>query len=60
MSNVKRIFWVSVMLSFATAASAEFYKYIDKDGMVRYTNDYYQVPEDQRKRMEKYIEYKDY
>ena len=59
MTYVKRIFWVSLMLSFAAAASAEFYKYIDKDGRVRFTDNYYQVPEDQRKRMEKYIEYKE-
>ena len=45
------------MLFFTTAVSAEFYKYLDKDGNVRFTNDYFQIPKDQRDGMQEYSEY---
>lgn len=47
-----------VFMVFASAASAEFYKYYDKEGNVHFTDDYNQVPEDQRNNVEGYEEYR--
>ena len=49
-----------VMLIFAVVAvpaSAEFYKYVDKDGKVHYTDDYGDIPIDQRPKAHEYEEY---
>jgi DNA repair exonuclease SbcCD ATPase subunit len=55
--------WLKILLPlvfmvFASAASAEFYKYYDKKGNVHFTDDYNQVPEDQRNNVEGYEEYR--
>lgn len=43
-------------LVFAGQATAQFYKYIDKQGYVRFTDDINRVPEDQRSRLRSYTE----
>lgn len=41
-------------LAFAAPASAQFYKYLDKQGNIRFTDDINQVPENQRNRIRSY------
>ena len=41
---------------FSVSASAEFYKYTDEDGNVRFTDDINQVPEEQRSKIRSYVE----
>lgn len=53
-----RWFVFLLLIAFSTPASAEFYKYIDKDGHVRYTDDLSMVPEDQRPNVKSYVESK--
>jgi len=53
-----KIFIPLVFMVFASAASAEFYKYYDKKGNVHFTDDYNKVPEDQRNNVEGYEEYR--
>lgn len=43
-----------VSLAGAAPASAQFYKYLDKQGQVRFTDDINQVPENQRKSVRSY------
>lgn len=47
-----------VFLVFSGAASAEFYKYVDEKGNVHFTDDFNQVPADQRKQVREYEEYR--
>ena len=47
-----------VFLVFTGAASAEFYKYVDDKGNVHFTDDFNQVPADQRKQVREYEEYR--
>lgn len=42
----------------ASAAAAEFYKYLDEKGNVHFTDDYNLVPPDQRKQIKRYEEYR--
>ena len=51
-----KIFIVITFLMFSVSASAEFYKYVDDDGNVRFTDDINQVPEAQRSQIRSYIE----
>jgi chromosome segregation ATPase len=44
-------------LLFAFPAAAQFYKYVDENGNVHFTDDYNQVPEDQRENIKEYKEY---
>ena len=54
------IVWIFsiLIISFSSSASSEFYKYIDNNGNIRFTDDYSKVPKSQRTRIEKYDEYK--
>ena len=47
-----------VFLVFTGAASADFYKYVDEKGNVHFTDDFNQVPADQRKQVREYEEYR--
>lgn len=50
-----RYLWMAVLTALLVIpgiCTAEFYKYVDKDGVVRFTDDISQVPEDQRKDMD--------
>ena len=55
----KFIFLFSLLiLLFSFPAHADFYKYIDQEGHVRYTDDFSMVPEDQRVSCREYPEFK--
>lgn len=54
--NYLKIFIVITFLMFSVGASAEFYKYLDDEGNVRFTDDINQVPEAQRAKIRSYIE----
>ncbi len=45
-----------IFFVFSTTASAEFYKYVDENGDVRYTDDINMVPEEQRSKIRSYVE----
>ena len=51
-----KIFVLLSFLLFAVSASAEFYKYLDENGNVRFTDDINQVPEEQRAKISSYVE----
>ena len=51
-----KIFIIITFLMFSTYASAEFYKYVDDEGNVRFTDDINQVPEAQRAKIRSYVE----
>ena len=48
-------YWaICAILAFSVPAYAEFYKYTDESGRVRYTDDLSKVPEKQREKIQKY------
>ena len=51
-----KIFVLTCFLLFSGSASAEFYKYTDEDGNVRFTDDINLVPEEQRSKIRSYVE----
>ena len=51
-----KIFIIITFLLFSVNAAAEFYKYVDEDGNVHFTDDINQVPEAQRVKIRSYIE----
>jgi hypothetical protein len=53
-------FVVLICLSLAVTASAEFYKYRDHNGVLRYTDNLADVPEDQRPKMKTHKAAEDY
>lgn len=55
---MKKTIWVILLLilCFCSPVSADFYKYKDRDGTVRYTDDLSNVPEDQRPDVTSYDE----
>jgi hypothetical protein len=55
MKYLKIVVLISFLL-FSLNASAEFYKYTDEDGNVRFTDDINQVPEEQRSKIRSYVE----
>lgn len=56
---MKRMAWILCLavVSYSTAASAEFYRYVDKDGNVHFTDNLSLVPESQRKGLNPYTEF---
>ncbi|MGB5156893.1 DUF4124 domain-containing protein [Desulfobacterium sp. N47] len=56
MKKIKLLSFLMVLL-FSVPASAEFYRYTDKDGKVRYTDDYSKVPKSRRSSADKYRGY---
>ncbi len=54
--NYLKIFIIISFLMFSVSAAAEFYKYVDEDGNVRFTDDINQVPAAQRAKIHSYIE----
>ena len=56
---MKYFLWIFTILiiSFSSPATAEFYKYIDNNGSIRFTDDYSTVPRNQRTNTERYDEY---
>jgi len=55
---MKWLAWVVLLVSlaFAGPASAQFYKYLDEQGNMRFTDDINQVPEKQRTKARRYVE----
>jgi hypothetical protein len=57
------MYWLKTIIPlfffvFTGAASAEFYKYLDEKGNVHFTDDFNQVPADQREKIQGYEEYR--
>jgi hypothetical protein len=55
---MKWVGWVLLLVTLASAgpASAQFYKYWDQQGVLRFTDDINQVPDHQRDKLRKYAE----
>ena len=51
-----KILIIILFLLFSVNVSAEFYKYVDEDGNVRFTDDINMVPEAQRSNIRSYVE----
>ncbi|MCK4988576.1 MAG: DUF4124 domain-containing protein, partial [Desulfobacterales bacterium] len=51
-----KIFVLIGFLLFSVSVSAEFYKYTDEEGNIRFTDDINQVPEEQRSKIRSYVE----
>ncbi|MBU1055026.1 MAG: DUF4124 domain-containing protein [Proteobacteria bacterium] len=56
MKKTKFLLFLMVLI-FAVPASAEFFRYVDKDGLVKYTDDYSKVPKNQRSSTSEYKGY---
>jgi len=54
--NLIKLFICLIILFFSTTVSAEFYKYVDKNGNTHFTDDFNKVPEDQRAGLKGYEE----
>ena len=46
-----------ILFLFSATVSAEFYRFVDKDGTIHYTDDLNKIPEDQLPGIQKYKEY---
>ncbi|MGE0084784.1 MAG: DUF4124 domain-containing protein [Desulfococcaceae bacterium] len=55
---MKKCVWIFVFLLISAPCSAEFYKYRDETGAIRFTDDLSLVPEDQREKASGYSEVK--
>jgi len=56
MNKIKPLLFLMVLL-FSVPVSAEFYRYVDKDGRVHYTDDFNKVPKNQRTAAKGYAGY---
>lgn len=56
MNKIKLLSFLIVLL-FSVPVSAEFYRYIGKDGRVNYTDDFSKVPKEQRSAVKGYVGY---
>mgnify|MGYP003565141808 CR=1 FL=1 len=54
--NLIRLIVILIFALFAASASAQFYKYVDEEGNIRFTDDINQVPPEQRANIQKYVE----
>ena len=54
--NLIKLFLCLIFIFFSTTVSAEFYKYVDKNGNTFFTDDFNKVPEDQRAGVKGYEE----
>lgn len=57
MNIIKCLIWFSVLL-FCLPASAQFYRYVDEQGVVRFTDDLDKIPEKQRSKVTSFEESK--
>ena len=60
MLRYKPIIFLLILLLVPALSFAEFYKYRDKDGVLRFTDNLVDVPEDQRPKVDSYSEPDDY
>ena len=51
-----KIFIIITFLMFSASAAAEFYKYVDENGNIHFTDDINQVPPEQRAKIRSYVE----
>ncbi len=54
--NLIKLFICLIIISFSATVSAEFYKYIDENGNICFTDDFNKVPQDQRSNIKGYEE----
>ena len=54
--NLIKLFGCLIIIFFSTTVSAEFYKYVDENGNICFTDDFNKVPEDQRAGLKGYEE----
>jgi hypothetical protein len=54
--NLIKLFICMIIFFFSTPAYAEFYKYVDENGNIHFTDDFNRVPEDQRAGLKGYEE----
>ena len=54
--NLIKLIVILIIALFAASASAQFYKYVDEEGNIRFTDDINQVPPEQRAKIQSYVE----
>jgi len=56
--NLKKLFIFLILVLFSASASAQFYRYVDKEGNILFTDDLSLVPKNQRAGVREYFEVK--
>lgn len=56
--NLRNLLIFLIMVLFSASASAQFYRYVDKEGNIRFTDDLSLVPKNQRADVREYFEVK--